>query len=106
MYTMVNSKLIKRLFTGAVFPFLLLVCASIPAAASPKVTVLAFGLFGSQSVFESEAKGAADIVAHQLDANAADELQAAFAQILAEADARDRPAIEAAMKAVMTRKAN
>jgi hypothetical protein len=69
MYTMVNSKLIKRLFTGAVFPFLLLVCASIPAAASPKVTVLAFGLFGSQSVFESEAKGAADIVAHQLDAN-------------------------------------
>jgi hypothetical protein len=36
----------------------------------------------------------------------ADELQAAFAQILAEADARDRPAIEAAMKAVMTRKAN
>jgi hypothetical protein len=32
--------------------------------------VLAFGLFGSQSVFESEAKGAADIVAHQLDANA------------------------------------
>jgi hypothetical protein len=30
---------------------------------------LAFGLFGSQSVFESEAKGAADIVAHQLDAN-------------------------------------
>jgi hypothetical protein len=67
---MVNSnKLIKRLFTGAVFPLLLLVCASIPAAASPKVTVLAFGLFGSQSVFESEAKGAADIVAHQLDAN-------------------------------------
>jgi hypothetical protein len=36
----------------------------------------------------------------------AEELQAAFAQILAEADARDRPAIEAAMKAVMTRKAN
>jgi hypothetical protein len=66
MYTMVNSKLIKRLFTGVVAPFVLLVCASIPAAASPKVTVLAFGLFGSQSVFESEAKGAADIVAHQL----------------------------------------
>jgi Peptidase C13 family len=69
MYTMVNSKLVKRLFTGVVAPFLLLVCTSIPAAASPKVTVLAFGLFGSQSVFESEAKGAADIVAHQLDAN-------------------------------------
>jgi Peptidase C13 family len=70
MYTMVNSKLIKRLFTGAVGPFLLLFCASVPAGANPKVTVLAFGLFGSQSVFESEAKGAADIVAQQLDANA------------------------------------
>jgi hypothetical protein len=45
---------------------LLLVCAPVSAGASPKVTVLAFGLFGAQSVFESEAKGAADIVAHQL----------------------------------------
>jgi hypothetical protein len=36
----------------------------------------------------------------------AKELQAAFAQLLAEADARDRPAIEAAMNAVMARKAN
>jgi hypothetical protein len=70
MYTMVISKLIKRLFTGAFAPVLFLACMSIPAAASPKVTVLAFGLFGSQSVFESEAKGAADIVAQQLDANA------------------------------------
>jgi hypothetical protein len=48
---------------------LLLAFAPTPAGASPKVTVLAFGLFGAQSVFESEAKGAADIVAHQLDAN-------------------------------------
>src|ERR1700759_3635304 len=70
MNKMVISKLIKRLFTGAFAPVLVLAYASIPAAASPKVTVLAFGLFGSQSVFESEAKGAADIVAHQLDANA------------------------------------
>src|SRR5580700_11754589 len=69
MYTMVNSKLIKRLFTGVVAPVLFLACASFPAGASAKVTVLAFGLFGSQSVFESEAKGAADVVAHQLDAN-------------------------------------
>jgi hypothetical protein len=69
MYTMVKSKLITRLFTGVVAPVLFLACASFPAGASPKVTVLAFGLFGSQSVFESEAKGAADIVAHQLDAN-------------------------------------
>jgi Peptidase C13 family len=65
------SKLIKKVFAAAVLaPALLLAFASIPAGASPKVTVLAFGLFGSQSVFESEAKWAADIVAHQLDANA------------------------------------
>ena len=32
-------------------------------AAEPKVTVVAFGLFGDQSVFESEAKGAAGIAA-------------------------------------------
>src|ERR1700759_4849651 len=70
MNKMVISKLIKRLFTGAFAPVLVLAYASIPAGASSKVTVLAFGLFGAQSVFESEAKGAADIVAHQLDANA------------------------------------
>ena len=29
-----------------------------------------FGLFGAQSVVESEAKGAADIVAHQVGADA------------------------------------
>jgi hypothetical protein len=60
-----------KYFTACVLaPVLFLACASVPAAASPKVTVLAFGLFGAQSVFESEAKGAADVVAHQLDANA------------------------------------
>jgi len=32
------------------------------AESKPKVTVVAFGLFGDQSVFESEAKGAARIV--------------------------------------------
>jgi hypothetical protein len=70
MNTMVIIKLIKKLFTtGVLAPVLLLCCASVPAGASPKVTVLAFGLFGAQSVFESEAKGAADIVAHQLDAS-------------------------------------
>jgi hypothetical protein len=70
MNTMVISKLIKKLLPGVLAAVLFLACASISAAASPKVTVLAFGLFGAQSVFESEAKGAADIVAHQLDANA------------------------------------
>jgi hypothetical protein len=37
-----------------------------------KVAVLAFGLVGSQSVFESEAKGAAAILAQRLGAGAAD----------------------------------
>jgi hypothetical protein len=36
------------------------------AAADPKVSILAFGLVGSQSVFESEAKGAAAILAQRL----------------------------------------
>jgi hypothetical protein len=66
---MVVSKLIKLFAAGFLAPVLLLVSAA-TAGANPKVTVLAFGLFGAQSVFESEAKGAADIVAHQLDANA------------------------------------
>jgi hypothetical protein len=70
MNAMVVDKLIKKLFTAVVLaPVLLLAFASLPAGASPKVTVLAFGLFGAQSVFESEAKGAAAVVAHQLDAN-------------------------------------
>jgi len=34
-----------------------------PAEPAPKVTVVSFGLFGDQSVFESEAKGAARILA-------------------------------------------
>jgi Peptidase C13 family len=71
MNAMVVYKLIEKIFTvGVLAPALLLAFASIPAGASPKVTVLSFGLFGAQSVFESEAKGAADIVARQLDANA------------------------------------
>jgi hypothetical protein len=42
---------------------------SMSAGESSNVTVLAFGLFGAQSVFESEAKGAASIVAQRLGAN-------------------------------------
>jgi hypothetical protein len=38
------------------------------AVADPNVAVLAFGLVGSQSVFESEAKGAAAILAQRLGA--------------------------------------
>jgi Peptidase C13 family len=37
------------------------------AVAGPNVAVLAFGLVGSQSVFESEAKGAAAILAQRLE---------------------------------------
>jgi hypothetical protein len=36
-----------------------------PGPAGPKVAVVAFGLFGDQSVFESEAMGAAGIVAER-----------------------------------------
>src|SRR4029077_3813568 len=43
--------------------------ASMSAGADPNIAVLAFGLFGAQSVFESEAKGAANIVAQRLGAN-------------------------------------
>jgi hypothetical protein len=64
---MTVSKLIKLATAGLLAFF---ASAPIPAGASPKVSVLAFGLFGAQSVFESEAKGAAGIVAHQLDTNA------------------------------------
>jgi Peptidase C13 family len=65
---MIVSRLIKLSTAG--LSVLSFASAPIPAGASPKVSVLAFGLFGAQSVFESEAKGAASIVAHRLDANA------------------------------------
>ena len=63
---MIFRKLIK--FATAVCLALvgLLASAAMPAGASPKITVLAFGLFGAQSVFESEAKQAASIVAQRL----------------------------------------
>jgi Peptidase C13 family len=67
MNAMLVNKLVKEIFSAGLLVSLLAFAS--PAGASPKVTVLAFGLFGAQSVFESEAKGAADIVAHQLDAN-------------------------------------
>jgi hypothetical protein len=50
---------ISGLLAAAAFAFLL----ACPALAEPKVAVVAFGLFGDQSVFESEANGAAKIVA-------------------------------------------
>ena len=65
---MIFSKLIKIVAAGLLAPVVFLASAT-PAGASPKVTVLAFGLFGAQSVFESEAKGAASIVAQRLGAD-------------------------------------
>src|SRR5262249_1773713 len=43
--------------------FFALSSASYGVELKPKVTIAAFGLYGDQSVFESEAKGAARIVA-------------------------------------------
>jgi len=65
---MIFSKRVKRVTGTLLAPLVLLASASLAAAASPNVTVLAFGLFGAQSVFESEAKGAAGIVAQRLGA--------------------------------------
>src|SRR5215469_11288943 len=52
---------------------LILACApvsnSLRAETKPEVKVVAFGLFGDQSVFESEAKGAAQIMARRLAGN-------------------------------------
>ena len=52
--------------------FVLVPAAHAPAAESkPHVKVVAFGLFGDQNVFESEAKGAAEIAASRLGGGAA-----------------------------------
>jgi hypothetical protein len=66
---MTFSKLIKLLTAGLLALVALFASASMSAAENPNVTVLAFGLFGAQSVFESEAKGAAGIVAQRLGAH-------------------------------------
>jgi hypothetical protein len=64
-----NLRRLIGVATGRLLGAVLFVApASIAAAASPHVTVLSFGLFGAQSVFESEAKGAASIVAQRLGA--------------------------------------
>ena len=66
---MIFSKLIKLLTAGLLASVVFFAAGSMSAAENPNVTVLAFGLFGAQSVFESEAKGAASIVAQRLEAN-------------------------------------
>ncbi|SRR6266566_1969635 len=66
---MIFSKLIKLLTAGLLAPVVFLASVSMSAAENPNVTVLAFGLVGAQSVFESEAKGAASIVAQRVGAS-------------------------------------
>jgi hypothetical protein len=62
---MILSKLIKFV-TLSVVALTVMPCI---VAAGPNVAVLAFGLVGSESVFESEAKGAAAILAQRLGAH-------------------------------------
>jgi hypothetical protein len=64
---MMLESISKLLAAGCFALLLVFVPASITpaAAAGPKVAVVAFGLFGDQSVFESEAKGAAGIFANR-----------------------------------------
>jgi hypothetical protein len=67
---MIFSKLVKPLTAGLFAVLVFFASASLPAGANPNVAVLAFGLFGAQSVFKSEATGAASIVAQRLGASA------------------------------------
>ncbi|HLK84206.1 MAG TPA: C13 family peptidase [Xanthobacteraceae bacterium] len=66
---MIFSELIKRLTAVLLALMAFSAPAALPAEANPNVAVLAFGLFGAQSVFKSEATGAASIIAQRLGAN-------------------------------------
>jgi hypothetical protein len=61
-YAMMSMRPLK-LLGAALFALLACVPALVAAESAPRVAVVAFGLFGDQSVFESEASGAAKIVA-------------------------------------------
>jgi len=65
---MISERISRLIATGLLGLVLALALASLARAAETglKVAVVAFGLFGDQSVFESEAKGAARIVADRL----------------------------------------
>src|SRR5262249_32870500 len=58
-----ESRIVRALGLFALFLTFEPATASHGAESKPKVAVVAFGLYGDQSVFESEAKGAARIVA-------------------------------------------
>ncbi len=63
----INRRLLHR--AAAIFGLLfVLTAASAASETAAKVVVVAFGLFGDQSVFESEARGAAAIIASRFDA--------------------------------------
>ena len=63
------TKVMKCVAAATLASAALLGSASISVGGSANVTVMAFGLFGAQSVFESEAKEAARIVAQRLGAS-------------------------------------
>lgn len=65
---MIIGKFIRIATAALLVSLPLIMPAPGSAAESSKIAVLAFGLFGGQSVFESEAKGAASIVAQRLGA--------------------------------------
>jgi len=68
---MMSGSLFHRT-AAALFALLSALLAAYPSSSAqsePKVAVVAFGLFGDQSVFESEAKGAARIVAKRFGGN-------------------------------------
>jgi len=67
---MIFSKLVKRVTAGLIALLVLFAWNSPPARANPNVAVLAFGLFGAQSVFKSEATGAASFLALRAGASA------------------------------------
>ena len=68
-WPMISGKLVKHVTAALLASVVFFASASISTGANPNVAILAFGLFGAQSVFESEAKGAASIMAQRLDAS-------------------------------------
>jgi hypothetical protein len=66
---MIFSRLVKWLTAGFLALTAFSASAALSAEANPNVAVLAFGLFGAQSVFQSEAAGAASIAAQRLGAS-------------------------------------
>jgi Flp pilus assembly protein TadD len=67
---MISGSRILRASWLIAFLFFALSSASHSAELKPKVSVVAFGLYGDQSVFENEAKGAARIVADRFGGSA------------------------------------